>query len=88
MSAVLVFLAAVGAGLSTLLRPGSIVVMVPVEGGCSVVFRWGSAARVAVPGAGAGILGDGAKVGQLGAECCHLAGKVLDTLQKCVALGE
>jgi hypothetical protein len=27
-------------------------------------------------------------VGQLGAEFCHLAGEVLDTLQKCVALRE
>jgi hypothetical protein len=27
-------------------------------------------------------------VGQLGTECCHLAGKVLDTMQKCVALRE
>jgi hypothetical protein len=28
------------------------------------------------------------KVGQLGTECCHLAGEVLDTLQKCIALRE
>ena len=28
------------------------------------------------------------KVGQLGAECCHLAREALDPLHKCVAVGE
>jgi hypothetical protein len=27
-------------------------------------------------------------VAQLGAECCHLVGEVLDTLLKCVTVGE
>ena len=75
MSAVLVLLLAVGAEL----RSGD----VPAESGCSVISGGGSASRTALPGAGVG-----AKVGQLDAECCHLAGKVLDTLQECLALGE
>jgi hypothetical protein len=27
------------------------------------------------------------KVGQFGAECCHLTGEILETLQKCLCLG-
>jgi hypothetical protein len=36
MSAVLVFLLAVGAGLRTFLSPGSVSAMVPAEGGCNI----------------------------------------------------
>jgi hypothetical protein len=51
---------------------------------------------VVVPGAGARIPGvgvevgpgSGVEIGQLGAECCNLAGEVLDVLQKCTDLGE
>jgi hypothetical protein len=82
-------LLAVSTGLSTLLRPDFLTAMVSAKG------RGGSAARAAVHGTGAGILGAGekvdskagAKVGPLGAECCHLAGEVLDTLQSYVAFG-
>jgi hypothetical protein len=61
--------------------------MVPAKGGCSIISG-GSGALAAVPGAGPGIPGAGAKVGQLMAECCYLAGEVLDKLQKCVGVGE
>jgi hypothetical protein len=40
------------------------------------------------PAAVTEIPGVGMKVGQLGADCSHLAGEVLDTLLKCVAVGE
>jgi hypothetical protein len=76
------------AGLSTLLCAGSIVAMVPAEGGCSVISGGGSAAWAVVPAAGARIPGAGARAGLLGAECCHLAGQVLVTPQKCGAVGE
>jgi hypothetical protein len=55
--------------------------MVPAEGGGSVISGRGSAAREAVPGAEA-------RVRPLGAECYHLAGEVLDPVQKCSAVGE
>jgi hypothetical protein len=94
MSAAFVSLLAVGTGQSTLLRSGSKAAMVPAEGGCSVISGRGSAACTAVPGAGAGIPGDearvpeaGAKAIVLGAECCHLAGEVLNPLQKCSVVG-
>jgi hypothetical protein len=97
MSAALASLLAVGAGRSILLRSGSEAVMVTAEGACSIISEGGSATRTAVSGAGAGIPGAGAKVPGaqvrvleggakavlLGGECCHLAGEVLDPLQKC-----
>jgi hypothetical protein len=97
MSAVLVSLLAAGAGRSTLLRSGFEAAIVPAEGGCSVISGGRSAAWMAVPGAGAGIPGAGARVPRaegrvpeagakmvlLSAECCHLAGEFLDSLQKC-----
>jgi hypothetical protein len=57
--------------------------MVPAEGGCSVLSGGGSVAQALFPVLGAEILAVGAKVGQLGAECCHLAREVLDPLRKC-----
>jgi hypothetical protein len=84
MSAVLVFLLAVVAGRSTLLRLGPEVAVIPASVGCRVILGWGSVARAAGPGAGAGIPGTAAKVGQLGAECCHLVREVLDLLQEYV----
>jgi hypothetical protein len=80
-SAALVFLLAVGAGLSILLRLGSKVSMVPAEAGCSAISGGGSAARAAVPGAEARIPDAGAKAVLFATECCHLAGEVLDPLQ-------
>jgi hypothetical protein len=69
--------------------------MIPAEGGCSVILGGGSAAWAAVPGTWAGIPGAtmrfpevGSRVGPLSTECFHLAGEVLDPLQKCVALWE
>jgi hypothetical protein len=70
--------------------------MVPAGGGC-VISGGGSAGRTAIPEAEAGILGAGswvsgaearvpeagAKAALLGTECSHLAGEVLDPLQKC-----
>jgi hypothetical protein len=90
-------LLAVGAGRGTLLRLGPEAAMVPAEGGCGVALGGGSAARSAIPGARVGISGAGtrvpgaegrvpeagAKAVLLGAECRHLAGEVLDFLQKC-----
>jgi hypothetical protein len=61
------FPAGVGAGLSTLLRPGSVTEMVPAEAGCSVIPKGGSAARAVVPGARARVPGAGPKVGPLDA---------------------
>jgi hypothetical protein len=43
MSTALVSLLAVGAGLSTLLRPGSVAAMVPAEGGWTIISGGGSA---------------------------------------------
>jgi hypothetical protein len=95
MFAPLVSLLAVGAGLGTLLLPGSVAAMVPTKCGCIVISGGESAARTAFPGAGARVPGTaakvpraGARVGLLGAECYHLATEVLDTLQKCSAVGE
>jgi hypothetical protein len=90
-------LLAVGAGLGTLLRSGSEAAMVPAEGGCGVASGRGSAVWSAIPGAGVWIPGAGTRVpgavGRvpeagaetvlLGAECRHLAGEVVDLLQKC-----
>jgi hypothetical protein len=42
---------------------------------------------VAVSATWARIPGAGARAGPLGAEYCHLAGEVLDKLQKCGAVG-
>jgi hypothetical protein len=81
ISSALVSLLTVGAGLSTLLLLASEAAIVPAEGGCRVIPRGRSAARVAVPGAGA-------KAGPLCAECWHLVGGVLDTLQTCCVVGE
>jgi hypothetical protein len=86
VSAALVTLLAVGAGLSTLLRLGSVVAMVPVEGGSSIISGRESASRAAVPGTGARIPGAAVRAVPLGTECCHLAGEVLDPLQKCGAV--
>jgi hypothetical protein len=75
--------------------------MVPTEGGCGVASGGGSAVRAAVPGAGAWIYVAGARVSGaegrfpetgaevvlLGAECCYLAGEVLDLLQMCDVVG-
>jgi glycosyltransferase A (GT-A) superfamily protein (DUF2064 family) len=55
--------------------------MVPTESGCNVNSGVESATQAAVPGAGA-------KVGMIGADCCHLAAELLDTLQKCIAVRE
>jgi hypothetical protein len=85
-----------GRSRTTLLCPSSVAAMVPAGGGCSIILGWWSVAQAAVPGAAARIPGVGAEVspgsgvevGQLGAECCHLAGEVLDVLQKCTDLGE
>jgi hypothetical protein len=83
MSAVLVFPAGGRRRAEHNFAPGgSAEVTVPVEGGCTVISGRGSAARAAVLGAGAGIPGGGARVSPHGTECCHLAGEVLDTLQK------
>jgi hypothetical protein len=60
--------------------------MVPAEGGCSVISEGRSAARAAVPGAGARVPEAGARA--LSAEYCNLAGEALDTLQKCRAFRE
>jgi hypothetical protein len=81
---VLVFLLAVVAGRSTLLRSGPRAAVIPASVGYRVVPGWGSFAQAVVPGAGAGVGNPGiaAKVGQLGAECCHLAREVLDLLQE------
>jgi hypothetical protein len=97
MSAMSVSLLLVGAGRGTLWRSGPETAMVLTVGGCVVASGGGSAVLVAVPGAGAGITGAGARVPVaerrvsktgaeavlLGAECRHLAGEVIDLLQKC-----
>jgi hypothetical protein len=88
VSTALVSPLAVGTGLSILLRPGSVAAMVPAEGGCSIISGGGSTARAAVPGAGAWVPGAEAMMSPLGAACCHLAGEVFDTLQKCSAVRE
>jgi hypothetical protein len=92
MSAALVSLLAVGAELSTLLRPGSEAAKAPAETGCSIISGGESAARAAVPEAGARVPGDEARVPENFAkavffvvECCNLAGEVLNLLQKCSA---
>jgi hypothetical protein len=64
------------------LHSGPEAAVIPASVGCRVISGWGSVARVAGPGAGAGIPGTAAKVGQLSAECCHLAREVLDLLQE------
>jgi hypothetical protein len=81
MPAALVSLLVVVALLSTLLSPGSIAAMVPAGSGCIVFSGEGSHALAAVPGSGV-------RVGLLGTECYHLAGEVLNTLQKCGAVAE
>jgi hypothetical protein len=97
MSAASVSLLVVGAGWSTLLRSCPETAMVPAEGGCGVASGGGSAVWSAIPGAGARIRGAGTRVlgaeGRvpeagseavlLGAECHHLAGVVLELVQKC-----
>jgi hypothetical protein len=87
MSAALISLLVVGAGLSALLHPGFVTVMVPAGGGWNVILGGASAAWAAVPGAVVRVSGTGVRVGPLCTECCHLAGEVLDTLQKCGAVG-
>jgi hypothetical protein len=67
---------------------GSVVTMVPAEGGCFVISGRRSASEAAVSEAGAGISFVVEKVFQLGAECCHLAREVLDPLHKSVVVGE
>jgi hypothetical protein len=67
--------------------PGSEAAMVPAEDECSIISGGDSAARTAVPGAVAGIPGAGAKAVLLGADCCQLAGEVLDPLQKYGVVG-
>jgi hypothetical protein len=97
VSAASVSLLMVGAGWRTLLRSCSEAVMVPAEGGCGVASGGGSAVWSAIPGAGvrmpcAGTRVPGAEGRVLwagpetvlpGAECRHLAGEVVDLLQKC-----
>jgi hypothetical protein len=94
MFAASVSLLVVGAGWRTLLRTCPEAVMVPAEGGSGVASRGGSAVWSAIPGAGAGISGAegrvpeaGAEVVLLGVESRHLAGEVLDLLQKCGVVG-
>jgi hypothetical protein len=91
----------VGAGRSIFLRSGSEAATVPAESGCGVAPGGGPAVRSAIPGARAGIYGAGTRVpgaeGRvpeagaeavlLGAEYRHLAGEVLDLLQKCSVVG-
>jgi hypothetical protein len=93
MSAASISLLVVGAGRSTLMRPGSEAAMVPTEG-CGVSSRGGSAVRSVIPGAGPWISGAGTRVPEagavavvLGAECRHLAREVLDLLQNCGVVG-
>jgi hypothetical protein len=62
--------------------------MVPAEGEYSVISGRRSAAQVAVSEAWAGIPFVGEKVGQLGAECCHLVREVADPLHRCVPQAE
>jgi hypothetical protein len=62
--------------------------MVVAEGGCSVLSGGRSVAGALFPGAATEIPGAGAKLGNMGTECYHLAGEVLDTLLKCVAVWE
>jgi hypothetical protein len=64
------------------------------RGECSVISERGSAVRTAVHGAEAGIHGDEARVPDVsakavlfGAECYHLAGEVVDSMQKCGVVG-
>lgn len=61
MAAALISVLAVGTGLNTLLRLGSVAAMVPAESGCSMILGGGSIARAAVPGNGARISGAGAR---------------------------
>jgi hypothetical protein len=59
-----------------------------VPGHCSSVLSGrGSVAQALFPGAAMEIPGAGVKLGQLGADCCHLVKEVLDTLLKCTAVG-
>jgi hypothetical protein len=62
ISAALVSLLVVGAGLSIFLRQGSETEVVPAEAGYSFISGGGSAALAAVPGHGAVIPGVGARV--------------------------
>jgi hypothetical protein len=93
MSTVLVSLLEIGTGLGIFLCPVTKTVVVPAEAGCSLFSGGGPAAWEAVPGDGVGVSGagtrvteGGAKVVLLSCECCHLAGKVLNLLQKCGAV--
>jgi hypothetical protein len=95
MSAESVSLLVLGAGWNTLLYSCPEAAMIAAECGCGVASGGESAVWTAIPGAG--IFGGGTRVpgveGRvpeagaeavlLGAECRHLAGEVLDLLQKC-----
>jgi hypothetical protein len=88
MSTASVSLLAVVAGRSTPLLSGPEAAMIPTSAACRVISDWGSAARAAGPGAGAGVRipEAGAKAVLLGSDCIHLAGEVLDPLQQCAFL--
>jgi hypothetical protein len=87
VSAASVCLLVVGAGRRTLLRSCSEAAMVPTEDGCGVASGGVSAVWSAIPGSGRLVLEPGSlKVRGgvlLGAECRHLAGEVVNHLQKC-----
>jgi hypothetical protein len=95
MSEALVSLLVVSSVLSTFLRLGSETAVVPTTTECRLISGRGTAAVVAVPGAGSGSSVAGARspgavatVVDLGVECFHLSSEIFDLLPKGAILGK